>query len=956
LLAEKPELAERRHVVIVPGVNPDGLHAGRRTNDHGVDLNRNFPAASWSARVTSAAYHPGPAPASEPETQALISLVNTLRPEKIISIHSILRGRQCNNYDGPGAFLAAALAAHNGYPVNASIGYPTPGSFGSWAGVDRQIPTVTLELPRGGDATYPTDLADGGRTGWRVVQTADSGWVDIAFPEVRWEPLNEHHGWVGSLWQGWALGDFVVEEAGRYLAQCLSTGSFFVDAKRLPGDRYGDGYAWFPVSLERGIHTLRVKVGGFSTDRFNCHFRPIEGPLTVLPGDDTLPDVVGGEIVTDFLSVPVLNTTGEWLRGVHLALADERAFRGDAESIPVDLAPGQAMPLVLEKHGLWMFSEHPCDSGDSVEIPLEVRAEGIEPVGHTVSLRCRGEGQSYRYTFLDFDDSVHYAAVIPPSAPCPDGGCPVILTTHGAGVRAEGQADAYHAMEGAWILAPTGRRRFGYDWEGPGRKNAMRALFVLPGAAMQPDTAERSLLRFLRVNSRLVVFTGHSMGGHGAWSLSTRYPDFALAAAPAAGWIKFQQYVPYFTRVGDSHADPTLKGILESAIAEHDTDLYAGNLKGIPVLARVGGDDDSVPPWHLRRMARLIEEQGGDATVSEIAGKGHWWGGVVHDEEMEAFFAANLAALPPLPERFTLTALNPASSGSKGGLRIHRLEIPYRVGRVHADLATPGVLALTTENVSVLRLAAKAFAWQVAALDDRVETVVVDGQEFLPADSFWLCKESGRWSACTVAVVKDGRRNTLDYGPARQVLEGPGPLAIVYGTQGTPEETSHRLEIAVRLANDWYLRGRGMALVYPDTALTTTKAQAHNLILVGGPATNSWAGRLNPVPVAFSGRAFTIGGREFAGAATGLLALGPWERDWPYPEGATYPGLVLVLAGTDEAGLDKAVALFPSGSGATVPDWVVAGPEFGWKGAGGLLGAGFWGNDWEFLPEMSYLR
>lgn len=48
-----------------------------------------------------------------------------------------------------------------------------------------------------------------------------------------------------------------------------------------------------------------------------------------------------------------------------------------------------------------------------------------------------------------------------------------------------------------------------------------------------------------------------------------------------------------------------------------------------------------------------------------------------------------------------------------------------------------------------------------------------------------------------------------------------------------------------------------------------------------------------------------------------------------------------MLAGTDEAGLDKAVALPPSGSGTTVPDWVVAGPEFEWKGADGLLGAGF---------------
>ena len=40
------------------------------------------------------------------------------------------------------------MARHNRYPVKASMGYPTPGSFGSWAGIDRGIPTVTLELPR----------------------------------------------------------------------------------------------------------------------------------------------------------------------------------------------------------------------------------------------------------------------------------------------------------------------------------------------------------------------------------------------------------------------------------------------------------------------------------------------------------------------------------------------------------------------------------------------------------------------------------------------------------------------------------------------------------------------------------------------------------------------------------------------------------------------------------------
>jgi protein MpaA len=32
------------------------------------------------------------------------------------------------------------------YPTEGSIGYPTPGSFGTWAGIEHNIPVITLEL------------------------------------------------------------------------------------------------------------------------------------------------------------------------------------------------------------------------------------------------------------------------------------------------------------------------------------------------------------------------------------------------------------------------------------------------------------------------------------------------------------------------------------------------------------------------------------------------------------------------------------------------------------------------------------------------------------------------------------------------------------------------------------------------------------------------------------------
>ena len=77
-----------------------------------------------------------------------------MRPRRILSIHSIT-GEPCNNFDGPAEPLARAMASANGYAVKEQIGYPTPGSLGSWAGGDLGIPVVTLELPvasRGAEA------------------------------------------------------------------------------------------------------------------------------------------------------------------------------------------------------------------------------------------------------------------------------------------------------------------------------------------------------------------------------------------------------------------------------------------------------------------------------------------------------------------------------------------------------------------------------------------------------------------------------------------------------------------------------------------------------------------------------------------------------------------------------------------------------------------------------------
>ena len=68
-------------------VNPDGLRAHTRKNAHGVDLNRNFPYR-WHGNVPhSSGYYPGPRPASEPETRAVMAFIRRLRPDLSIWYH-----------------------------------------------------------------------------------------------------------------------------------------------------------------------------------------------------------------------------------------------------------------------------------------------------------------------------------------------------------------------------------------------------------------------------------------------------------------------------------------------------------------------------------------------------------------------------------------------------------------------------------------------------------------------------------------------------------------------------------------------------------------------------------------------------------------------------------------------------------------------------------------------------
>ena len=129
-------------LAFIPVLNPDGKELGVRVNANGVDLNRNFPTQNWE-KTERNEFFGGNSSASEVETKFLINLVEELKPKLILTLHAPFK---VVNFDGPAKSIALMISDIIKYPVEENIGYPTPGSFGTWAGVEKRIPTITLEL------------------------------------------------------------------------------------------------------------------------------------------------------------------------------------------------------------------------------------------------------------------------------------------------------------------------------------------------------------------------------------------------------------------------------------------------------------------------------------------------------------------------------------------------------------------------------------------------------------------------------------------------------------------------------------------------------------------------------------------------------------------------------------------------------------------------------------------
>jgi predicted deacylase len=169
-LRDHPEtIPDSITLYILRNLNPDGEARGRdstgRTNDHGVDLNRNFPSnwkstwdedGCWTILPVTAGAFAG----SEPETVVLMIFIQQHKLDALISYHSAALGIFPGGSppDKYSVKLAEALADISNYPYPpVDTGCEYTGNLADWAS-SRNIAAVDLELTNHSSSDFTQNL------------------------------------------------------------------------------------------------------------------------------------------------------------------------------------------------------------------------------------------------------------------------------------------------------------------------------------------------------------------------------------------------------------------------------------------------------------------------------------------------------------------------------------------------------------------------------------------------------------------------------------------------------------------------------------------------------------------------------------------------------------------------------------------------------------------------------
>jgi dienelactone hydrolase len=772
-----------------------------------------------------------------------------------------------------------------------------PSDFLAW-----QMASGTMAAPREGVAIGTNDR--GQEQTWAAVEAGADGFIQ------------------NRALSGGTL--YVVVDSERPRTMILEATGYYVgwiNGEPRGGEKYGADWVRHPVRLVKGRNELM-----FRGERGRFRGRLYEPPAEIFftDKDATLPDLVLGEKGPFWAGLRLVNATGERFEKIEILFGSNGR---DGRAVLDVSVP----PLTTQKLAVPLSIEAPSAEG-TVKLEIRARARAGRRTAETppfiIELNTVAPSAHHARTFVSgIDRSVQYFGVAPMArreTPRPADSKPaLVLTLHGAGVEAIGQARAYKSKDWAYVVAATNRRPYGFDWEDWGRLDALEVL------------AEAS--RLFGTDPARTYLTGHSMGGHGAWQIGATAPGLWAAIAPSAGWHSFTSYGG-----GTVYKDPSpVEQMLVRANNPSETTALARNFLHFGVYILHGDQDDNVPVTQARFMRELLGKFHTDFSYYERPGAGHWWGNECVDwPPLFEFLKERARPQDADVRRIEFMTANPGLSSRSRWVEVLAQTHPLEYSSVVVDKDETGkVFKGTTENIARLAFDVPGVA------DGGPVTVDLDGSklEVTPA--------SGRGRI----YLERGEKGWLPAGPPASGLKGPHRsggfkdafrygFILVYGTRGDAAEDARSFGKARFDAEMFWIRGNAGIEVLPDTAFDPAEYKDRSVILYGNADTNAaWPKLLAGSPVEVRNGWARAGDRRYSGPDFAAYFV----RPRPGSDVAS----VGVVAWTGGAGW---VAASPGQyfiSGAGFPDLLLFSAETLRSGTDGVRAIGWFGNDWSLDGE-----
>ncbi|CAO3653058.1 unnamed protein product [Mucor hiemalis] len=863
------------------------------------------------------------------------------------------------------------------------------------------------QLKYSAGAKFPSELVEGGFVGWNMVSSVNHTVGPIDFRHIRWKDNAIPFGWSIEQYQAWGRGILIVNQPAKVFMQISGVSEFYINGEKpYSGDCYGYNTTTHIVYLEKGkyvidvrlVHDIRVFGGGKSPPQcqFHVHIEQTQNDdLLVYPEDsavitpsmpkatyDTKCELLMPDYLKDIgfagscgsVSVQNIGDDSMEVTSITLCIVDDRSLQGkkiqggggglfveyktEILNNHTIIVPGQTRPFGFQFQKEWGSLPSAEILRFWVRIGLAIKDDDDMTEKKEFAIRASSNVKcvdwiksAFRFTFLDFDNTVQYAMAKRPRTLNRDHDKPIIVALHGAGVEADSEfwINSIPPQKSSWVIFPTGRTPWGYDWHGPSTNNVFKTLdglcviqellpphfecFDSAGGDWVNVSAPHETHKSLKLdddrewvigNKDRLILLGHSNGGQGVWHLTTHYPDKITAVVPAAGYVKIQDYASFANWVSGSYSDPLLRGVLESSIAEFNNDLHLSNMVNIPTLPRVGTEDDNVPPLHTRKYVRILNGLLKNALAiksSEVTGQGHWWDTVFTDKSVQDFLnkygEQKMEKVNRQNNEFCITLLNPAGIGSVNGIQVEQMTIPFRLGKIKGIEITDNskqILTLKTTNISSFRF---------TEFFKGCNKLIVDGDKFSHLEkihtskggvTLTLDKKSKRWK---LEQVKSAERCSSNYGPIHRMYESKTALTIII-----PPNKDYYEHIALQIAHDWYLYGRG------DTVIVKTNDKSLNFggggggykIYLGLPTDNKLIDQViadKPCGIEFEKASglnvidIKVGDKLYKEAGTGILFMQPCSNG----------GMAIIISGVDLTGFDLAWRLLPKRTGMMVPEW-----------------------------------